>query len=332
MAQLEEVFKAPVIEAYGMTEASHQITSNPLPASQRKAGSVGVANRTEVAIMNEGGDLLPTGEKGEVVIRGANVMARYEAHEGKDESFNNGWFRTGDLGYFNPGGYLFLTGRRKEIINRGGEKIAPREIDEALLGHPDVLEAVAFAIPHPSLGEDIAAVVVSRDPTRSTETSLRDYLMSRLADFKVPARVLIVDEIPKSSTGKVGRASLAKTFAQRLQADFIAPRTKLEQLVANIYGDVLEVPQVGINDNFFALGGDSLRAMQVISRVRSLFSINLPIATLFLKTTVAQLAEEIAESVQALDPISRDIVRAELRKSALNECCAAQPDQGTSKH
>jgi acyl carrier protein len=122
-----------------------------------------------------------------------------------------------------------------------------------------------------------------------------------------------VDQIPKSSTGKVRRLSLAQTFAQRLQADFIAPRNNLEQLVANIYGDVLEVPQVGLNDNFFALGGDSLRAMQVISRVRSLFSINLPIATLFLKTTVAQLAEEIVASVHALEPTLRDVVHAKLR-------------------
>jgi acyl-CoA synthetase (AMP-forming)/AMP-acid ligase II/acyl carrier protein len=330
--ELEKAFNVPVIEAYGMTEASHQITSNPLPPRERKVGSVGVPTETQVAIMDETGNLLSGSRNGEVVIRGANVTAGYEPHEAKDKSFNNGWFRTGDLGYFDSCGYLFLTGRQKEIINRGGEKIAPREIDEALLGHPDVLQAVAFAIPHPSLGEDIAAVVVVRDPTRSTETSLRDYLMSRLVDFKVPARVLIVDEIPKSSTGKIPRASLAKTFAQRLQAEFIAPGTNLEQLIANIYGDVLEVPQVGLNDNFFALGGDSLRAMQVISRVRSLFSINLPIATLFLKTTVAQLAEEIAESVQTLEPISRDTVCAELRKSALNECFAAQPDQGTSKH
>jgi acyl-CoA synthetase (AMP-forming)/AMP-acid ligase II/acyl carrier protein len=313
MAQLEEVFKVPVIEAYGMTEASHQITSNLLPPSERKVGSVGVATRTDVAIMDNTGNILEAGKRGEIVLRGANVTAGYEPDESNNQSFINGWFHTGDLGYFDSGGYLFLSGRLKEIINRGGEKISLREIDEALLEHPGVLQAVAFAIPHASLGEDIAAAVVVRDPIETTEASMRDYLMSRLAGFKVPARLLIVDEIPKSPTGKVERAALAEIFAQRLQAGFIAPKNKLEELVANIYAEVLEVPRVGGSDNFFALGGDSLRATQVISRVRSLFAVNLPIATLFLKSTAAQLAAEIAASVQVLDDSSREAICTELR-------------------
>ena len=335
MAQLEEVFKAPVIEAYGMTEASHQIASNPLPPRERKVGSVGVPTHTEVAIMNEAGDLLAAGRRGEVVIRGANVTAGYEPHEANNESFNNGWFRTGDLGYCDSTGYLFLTGRLKELINRGGEKISPREIDEALLDHPDVLQAAAFATPHASLGEAVAAAVVMRDSGQTTEASLRDYLTSRLAAFKVPARVLIVDEIPKGPTGKIHRAALAETFAERLQVGFLRAKNNLEELVATLYADVLEVPQVGVHDNFFALGGDSLRAMQVISRVRSLFSVNLPIATLFLKTTVAELAEEIATLVEALEPMSRGAVCAELRAVSDADsqlCVAAQLDRDDSKH
>ena len=302
MTQLEEVFKAPVLEAYGMTEAAHQVTSNPLPPRERKAGSVGLPSDTEVAFMDKAGNLLPAGSRGEVVIRGANVTTGYEPDESNNRSFTRGWLRTGDLGYFDSDGYLFLAGRLKEVINRGGEKISPREIDDALLEHPNVLEAAAFPIPHASLGDDIAAVVVVRDPTPITEASLRDHLMSRLAAFKVPSRLLIVDEIPKSATGKIRRSALAETFAGRLQAGFIAPTNNLENAVAKIYADVLELPSVGVHDNFFALGGDSLRAMQVISRVRSLFSVNLPIATLFLKTTVAQLAEEIAAFLEALDP------------------------------
>jgi oxalate---CoA ligase len=301
MTQLEEVFKAPVIEAYGMTEAAHQVTSNPLPPRERKAGSVGLPSDTEVAIMDEAGNLLPAGSRGEVVIRGANVTTGYEPDEGNNGSFTKGWLRTGDLGYFDSDGYLFLVGRLKEVINRGGEKISPREIDDALLEHPNVLEAAAFPILHASLGEDIAAVVVVRDPTPITEASLRDHLMSRLAAFKVPSRLLIADEIPKSPTGKIRRPALAETFAGRLQAGFIAPTNNLENAVAKIYADVLELPSVGIHDNFFALGGDSLRAMQVISRVRSLFSVNLPIAILFLKTTVAQLAQEIAISLDSFE-------------------------------
>jgi acyl carrier protein len=335
MIQLEEVFKVPVIEAYGMTEASHQITGNPLPPGERKIGSVGVPTRTEVAIINEAGGFLVAGRRGEVVIRGANVTAGYEPQEANQESFINGWFRTGDLGYFDAAGYLFLTGRLKEIINRGGEKISPREIDESLLDHPDVLQAAVFATPHPSLGEDIAAVVVTREPGQTTEASLRDYLTSRVAAFKVPARVLIVDEIPKGPTGKINRRGLAETFAGRLQVGFIAPKNNLEKLVATLYAEVLRVPRVGLDDNFFSLGGDSLRAMQVISRVRSLFSVILPVATLFLKTTVAVLAEVIAAFVKALDPTSRDAVCAELRKISDSDsplCAAAQRNEDAPKH
>jgi oxalate---CoA ligase len=334
MRQLEEVFKAPVIEAYGMTEASHQVTSNPLPPRERKAGSVGIARHTEIAIMDEAGNLLPGGCRGEVVIRGANVTTGYEPDESNNGSFTKGWLRTGDLGYFDSDGYLFIAGRLKDVINRGGEKISPREIDDALLEHPNVLEAAAFPIPHASLGEDIAAVVVVRDPTPITEASLRDHLMSRLAAFKVPSRLLIVDEIPKSPTGKIRRQALAETFAGRLQAGFIAPKNNLEDVVARIYADVLELPSVGVHDNFFALGGDSLRAMQVISRVRSLFLVNLPIATLFLKTTVAQLAEEIADFLEALDPPSRDAVCAELRKvtaASPHRCVATELKHENSK-
>ncbi len=317
MAQLEEVFKVPVIEAYGMTEASHQITSNALPPSERKVGSVGTATHTEVAIMDEAENVLTAGKRGEIVLRGPNVMLGYEAYEANKDSSINGWFRTGDLGYFDSDGYLFLTGRLKETINRGGEKISPCEIDEALLDHPDVLQAVTFATFHPSLGEDIATVIVVRDQTETTEASIRDYLVGRLASFKMPSHLLIVDEIPKSPTGKVQRAGLAKTFADRLQGGFLAPKNNLEALVARMFADVLEIQQVGTGDNFFALGGDSLRATQVISRVRSLLSVNLPIATLFMKPTVAELAEEIAASAEAPDQTSNAAIFPESR--ALSE-------------
>jgi oxalate---CoA ligase len=310
MAELEEVFKAPVIEAYGMTEAAHQITSNPLPPLRRKAGSVGIPTRTEVAVVDDAGSFV-TGERtGEIVIRGSSVIAGYEPIE--NESFKDGWFRTGDLGYFDSDGYLFLAGRRKEIINRGGEKISPFEIDQALLNHPDVVQAVAFAVPHPSLGEDVAAAVVVRDRIQTNEAIIRRYLSGRLASFKVPAYLLIVDDIPKSATGKVQRAAVAGTFAEQLQRGFIAPKDELQMLVADIYAEVLETRQVGADDNFFALGGDSLRATQVISRLRSLFSIDLPIATLFSKATVAELAEEIAVFVEALDENSKRAIREEL--------------------
>jgi acyl-CoA synthetase (AMP-forming)/AMP-acid ligase II len=210
MDALERVFDCPAIEAYGMTEAAHQMASNPLPPSPRKPGSVGIAAGPELAVMSEDGRLLPTGHGGEIVIRGDNVTGGYVANpEANAGAFVDGWFRTGDCGHFDDDGYLRLTGRLKEIINRGGEKISPREVDEVLLDHPAVDQAVAFALPHPVLGEDVGAVVVLRDGADASEQSLRSHVASRLSDFKVPRRVVFVADIPKGPTGKLQRIGLA---------------------------------------------------------------------------------------------------------------------------
>jgi acyl-CoA synthetase (AMP-forming)/AMP-acid ligase II len=182
MAELERTFGVPVIEAYGMTEAAHQIASNPVPPGVRKAGTVGLAAGPEVAIIDEGGRFLPPGEVGEIAIRGANVTRGYESNpEANREAFVGGWFRTGDQGVLDADGYLTITGRLKEIINRGGEKIAPREVDEALLGHPAVAQAVTFAAPHSSLGEDVAAAVVLKPGAGATEEELRRFAAGQLA-------------------------------------------------------------------------------------------------------------------------------------------------------
>ncbi len=210
IAELEEVFKCPVIEAYGMTEATHQMASNPLRA-MRKPGSVGVAAGPEIAIMDEAGRLLGRDETGEVVIRGENVTAGYENNPKANEAaFTDGWFRTGDQGVIDADGYLTLTGRLKEIINRGGEKISPREIDEALMNHPAVLQAVAFALPHPMLGEEVGAAVVLREGLSATEQELGAFLSERLAAFKTPRKILFLAEIPKGATGKLQRIGLAE--------------------------------------------------------------------------------------------------------------------------
>jgi aryl carrier-like protein len=303
MQQLEDTFHVPVIEAYGMTEAAHQIASNPLPPSPRKQGSVGVAAGPEIAIMDDDGNFLPPTQTGEIVIRGASVTPGYENGPiGNQSGCTNGWFRTGDQGFLDAERYLFLTGRLKEIINRGGEKISPNEIDEALMDHPGICQAAAFAAPHPTLGEDIVVAVVLRENRRLTESMIREYLLGRLADFKVPAKVWIVDDIPKGPTGKIQRTGLAEKFAEQLKGDFIPPRTKLEAMVAAIYAEVLDLERVGADGNFFALGGDSLRAMQVLSRIRAIFQVNLSIATLFRNVTVAELAEEIVGSAESVDP------------------------------
>lgn len=211
MADMEALFGAPMIEAYGMTEASHQMASNPLPPEVRKPGSVGRGSNVEIAIMNDDGLLLAQGETGEVVISGGNVTAGYEGNsEANASAFTDGWFRTGDQGYLDEEGYLLLTGRLKEIINRGGEKISPREIDEVLLEHDAVEQAVAFAVPHARLGEDVAVAIVLADGTELSTADVRAYVSSRLADFKVPRKVIFVDEIPKGPTGKLQRIGLAE--------------------------------------------------------------------------------------------------------------------------
>jgi acyl-CoA synthetase (AMP-forming)/AMP-acid ligase II len=210
IAELEATFHAPVIEAYGMTEASHQMASNPLHGV-RKPGSVGLAAGPEVAIMDEAGNLLPANEIGEIVIRGDNVASGYENNpKANAESFTNGWFRTGDQGVKDADGYISLTGRLKEIINRGGEKVSPREVDEALMDHPAVLQVVTFAVPHDMLGEDVAAAVVLRDGATVSEQELRSFLSTKLAAFKTPRKILFLGEIPKGATGKLQRIGLAQ--------------------------------------------------------------------------------------------------------------------------
>jgi acyl-CoA synthetase (AMP-forming)/AMP-acid ligase II len=211
MAELEKTFGAPVIEAYGMTEAAHQMASNPLPPRARKPGSVGLPAGPDVAVMDEGGKLLPADAIGEIVIRGANVTPGYKNNETANASaFTNGWFRTGDQGVMDADGYFRLTGRLKEIINRGGEKISPREVDEVLLDHPAVAQVVTFAVPHPKLGEDVAACIVLTEGTAADEKSIRAFAAERLADFKVPRTVVFVKEIPKGATGKLQRIGLAQ--------------------------------------------------------------------------------------------------------------------------
>jgi acyl-CoA synthetase (AMP-forming)/AMP-acid ligase II len=217
MEALEQTFRVPVIEAYGMTEASHQMASNPLPPKARFSGCVGLAAGPDVAIMDESGKLLAAGELGEVVIRGRNVTAGYESNpEANAKAFTNGWFRTGDQGVMDAEGYLRLTGRLKELINRGGEKISPLEIDTILMDHPGVAQVVTFAVPHDMLGEDIAAAVVLREGAACDERELRAFVGSRVADFKVPRKIVFLEEIPKGATGKLQRIGLHEKLAQKL--------------------------------------------------------------------------------------------------------------------
>ncbi len=211
MAELEATFRAPVIESYGMTEAAHQMASNPLPPGIRKPGSVGIAAGPEMAILDSQGNLLGDDAVGEICIRGPNVTAGYENNpKATAEAFAHGWFHTGDQGMRDADGYYRITGRLKEIINRGGEKISPREVDEVLMDHPAVAQVVTFAMPHPKLGEEVAAAVVLREGKAASERELRDFCATRLADFKVPRKLVFLKEIPKGATGKLQRIGLAE--------------------------------------------------------------------------------------------------------------------------
>ncbi len=310
MAQLESVFGAPLIEAYGMTEAAHQMSSNPLPPVERKPGSVGVAAGPEVSVMDKIGNLLPAGERGEIVIRGANVTCGYENNPAANEAaFTNGWFRTGDEGYLDEESYLFVRGRIKEIINRGGEKISPREVDEVLLQHPAVAQAVAFSVPDDRLGEDVAAAVVLHDSATVTQLAIQEFAAKQLADFKVPRTVVIVDEIPKGPTGKLQRMGLAEKLGldkpgqkqEGPKPKFIAPHTPTEGLLADIWTQVLDIERVSINDEFLDLGGDSVLAAQVISRVREAVQVELPLMYFFEAPTIGDLAARIDDFLSGED-------------------------------
>jgi len=211
LAEVESVFGVPMIEAYGMTEASHQMASNRLPPRARKPGTVGPAAGPEIRIVDTAGASVPSGEAGEIVIRGANVMKAYENNPTANaDAFYDGWFRTGDQGVMDAEGYVSITGRLKEIISRGGEKISPREVDEIIMKHPAVHQCVCFAVPHDMLGEEVAAAVVLRQGAQATDKELRQFAAVSLADFKVPRKILILDAIPVGATGKLQRIGLAK--------------------------------------------------------------------------------------------------------------------------
>ncbi|MGE3820044.1 MAG: AMP-binding protein [Isosphaeraceae bacterium] len=310
MAELETAFGAPVIEAYGMTEAAHQMASNPLPPGERKAGTVGRAAGPELAVVDDEGRPLPVGSVGEVVVRGPNVTAGYEANpEANRTGFFGDWFRTGDQGYLDADGYLTLTGRLKELINRGGEKVAPREVDEALLDHPAVAQALAFAAPHLVLGEEVAAAVVLRPGSSATAAELREHVARQLTYFKVPSRFVFLDEIPKGPTGKPQRVGLAQTLGLNLDAagtdvapPVTPPRDELEAAIAEIWAEVLglDLDRVGAHQGFLEVGGDSLTAARVLGRLRDALGVEVALVDLFAAPTVAGLAEAVRCAMAAL--------------------------------
>jgi acyl-CoA synthetase (AMP-forming)/AMP-acid ligase II/thioesterase domain-containing protein/acyl carrier protein len=305
--ELEGHLGALVLSNYSCTEVS-LICSAPLPPVPRRSGTVGrpLEDGNEVAIMGPDKQLLPPGKRGEVVVRSADVFTGYENDPATNaECFVDGWYRTGDEGVFDDDGYLTLTGRIKDIINRGGEKITPLEVDGALKSHPDVADAMTFPIPHVTLGEEVAAAVIPAPGSDFTDEVLSKYLRGRLAPFKVPRRFVIVDKFPMGPTGKIPRRGLAEAFGltaasaaarpERVPDD--RPATPLEAKLQRLWTEVLRLDRVGLHEDFFMLGGDSLQAVELFLRIEREFGRRLPRSVLFEAGTVAKMAQTIEEIV-----------------------------------
>ena len=320
---LEALFGVPVIDTYGMTEAATQIAANPL--GRRKLGSVGQSAGAEIAILDSEGRRLSPGQRGEIALRGPTIMRGYFNNAAATQSaFRNGWFQTGDLGYLDAEGYLFIVGRINEIINRGGQKVAPTEVEEVLLSHPDVVEAVVFSVPHTRLGADVAAAVVLRPHAKVTVQNLRDFARKRQAAFKVPGLIRIVPEIPKGAGGKVKRSELAAALSMEQPAargergGKMAPvRSQLEWQLTKIWEEILDC-EIAVDQDVFALGVDSLAVMQMILSLRERFGVDFSFEEIFDAPTVAALAVRLETSknvstamLSSLRNPPKDIARAQ---------------------
>ncbi|MDR7239960.1 AMP-binding protein [Neobacillus drentensis] len=306
LAELESFFEVPVLEAYGMTEASHQMAVNPLPPGNRKIGSVGRAAGCEIAIMDQQDQILGLDQMGEIVIRGENVIKGYENNPAANASnYSNGWFRTGDQGYLDLEGYLYINSRIKELINRGGEKISPREVDEAILRHPAVLQVASFGYPHPTMGEDVAAVIVKHPDKQVNEKEIRKFLTAYLANYKIPSKIIFANEIPKGPTGKIQRVSLAEKLGI-IAVDSHAlehknPANEEEKVIAEIWGEVMELQKISTDEDFFSLGGNSIQVMQILARIHEETSVLLTFEDFFNSATVEALSFLVQERLKLVN-------------------------------
>jgi oxalate---CoA ligase len=301
---LQEAFGVPVLEHYGSSEAA-QIAANMPPPGAFKQGTVGKPWPGTLAIVDENERPLDTGQPGQVLVRGPTVISAYLADpETNRAAFVDGWFRTGDLGSLDEEGFLTLHGRMSEVINRGSQKVAPLEVDQALLNHPFVAEAAAFSIPHPRLGQEIAAAVVLKPGRSASEIQLRQALTTHLAGFKIPRRIFFVDQIPKSTAGKVQRRLLAdllckdsaRTGTNEAGASDRLPRGAMEMELLAIWRRILKHEELTVDDDFFEKGGDSLLATEMLVEVEELVGQQLPEAVLFEAGTVRLLVSKIAEA------------------------------------
>jgi oxalate---CoA ligase len=258
------------------------MASNPLPPARRQPGSVGRATGIEITILGADGAHQPVGEVGEVAIRGATVFDGYEANpDANAAAFTDGWFRTGDEGTLDGDGYLVLRGRRKELINRGGEKIAPTEVERIIADHPAVRRVCVFGIPHPSLGEEVAAAVVPARDAVATERSIMMFARAQLADFKVPRRIVFTDDLPTSAAGKTDRRACARLYAtqrdaaRREAAWSVAEPEGVEKEIAVLWRAILKARNVASDSDLFLSGGDSLKIAELLVAIQQRFGVGI---------------------------------------------------------
>lgn len=312
--KMESALQIPIIEGYGSSEAVSQIAVNPLPPGQRKLGSAGKPTGCKVEIMDELGNLLPVGVSGEIVIQGASVFSGYENDSTANlMSFCNGWFRTGDQGYFDSDGYLYINGRIKEIINCGGAKISPREVEEVILSHPAVKEVVAFAIPHLSLGEAVAVAIVTKGEKIISGADIQQYASKRVIYYKVPHKVVFVESIPKESTGKVNRLGMAEKLGNIVKLVNYgqlknSANDEFEHKMMDIWRNLLDRSELRINESFFSLGGDSLTATFMSVQIEEVFGKYIPVSLIYENDTIEKLVgilscEEVVSSHVHLVPL-----------------------------
>ncbi|MDI9819337.1 MULTISPECIES: non-ribosomal peptide synthetase [unclassified Legionella] len=293
--KIQALLNVPVIQAYGMTEAAHQVSTNPLSIADIKINSVGqTKGGISVMIIGDENQKLNRNEVGEVCIQGDNVFQGYMNNpEANKDAFIQGHFRTGDLGYIDSDGYLFLTGRKKEIINKGGFKIAPLQIDQVMLRHPQIKEAITFPIPHETLGDDIGLMVVTEQGLE--KKAIYEYLQDKVAEYMLPYEIYIVDDIPKSATGKINRLSIAQSLPAT-NKPFRKPQNKLEEELVELWKSLLMVPQVSVDDNFFQLGGNSLLATEFYNYIATSHQLQLQPIELYQAPTIAKIAIRIYEN------------------------------------
>jgi non-ribosomal peptide synthetase component E (peptide arylation enzyme)/acyl carrier protein len=315
--RVERDLRATIVHVYGMSEAPC-IAGEQYPVEVRKPGSVGRASHPGVAVVDENGQPVPAGASGEIVLRGPWIIPGYYRNDAASAAvFDNGWFHTGDVGYFDTDGFLFLTGRCKEFINRGGEKVAPVEVDEVLLSHPAVVEAVTFAVPDARLGEEIAAAVVLHSENAISVAALQEFAATHLTINKVPRQIVFVNQLPKGPTGKLSRFRMAAELGldgsldgKDAQSRTATPGSPLEarapeveQKLAAIFARVLKVPHVDPHDNFFDLGGDSLTALQCLTGIQAEFgSIQVSPALFLWAPSVAQMAAAFLNPAELAHP------------------------------